>query len=151
MQGARQGDPLWLALFILVTDVLTRTRKQADKVGLVKGIRNNPCFRGIKNYHFADSTLLFCSGCLECLLPIKAILLAFDKALRLRIYFNKSLLLCLNMGEVDEANHARMLMKLSSRFAPWKGKLLSGRVELLLSIRCFRRCPPYQSLNCQKD
>ena len=88
-QGLRQGDPLSPAIFILIIGVLSRILKQASKMGLVERISSSPCFIGIQRLHFIDDTLLFYSSCPNSLLAVKAILLAFDKASRLKVNFKQ--------------------------------------------------------------
>lgn len=80
-----QGDPLSLALFILVVVVLPRPLMQAGSRDLIEGIVSHEEFRGIKSLQFADDKLLFCAGNKESIVAAKAILLAFQGATGLKL------------------------------------------------------------------
>lgn len=59
LQGIRQGDPLSLYLFLLVSDVLSRLIQNKVDYGSLKGIQMNPYDPFISHIFFADDTLIF--------------------------------------------------------------------------------------------
>ena len=85
----RQRDPFSPALFILVTDVLSRILKQAGLKGIIEGIGTKLAFSNLRSLHFADDTLLFCAGKKESIIAIKAILLGLNKPLDYASIFKK--------------------------------------------------------------
>ena len=107
-QGLRQGDPLSLALFILVTDVLSRILKQAGLKGIIEGISTKLTFSNLRSQDFDDDTLLFCASKKESVIAIKAILLGFEQASGLHNNFQKSSIISMNM----EDNEVKLLTTL---------------------------------------
>ena len=90
--GLRQGDPLSLLLFILVSYVLNRMLRLASDNNLIHGIKfpcNGP---EVLNIQYADDTLLFMEAFEIGLINLKRILCCFQTTSGLKINFTRSFL-----------------------------------------------------------
>lgn len=76
-QGLHQEDPLYVALFILANDGLSKLLRRASSLGLIGGIGPNKVSHDIKSLYFADDTFLFYAGKKDGPLAAKAILFCF--------------------------------------------------------------------------
>ncbi|WVZ84785.1 LOW QUALITY PROTEIN: hypothetical protein U9M48_031774, partial [Paspalum notatum var. saurae] len=157
-KGLKQGDPISPLLFNLVVDVLTRMLfKEAELVLL----------------EYADDTILFSSLDTSCLINLKCILTLFERISGMRINFNKSEIVTLNVGSevAHEASHLLgcpvgslplkylgvplhfdklyiediqpQVDKMMKGIAGWRGKLLSYGAHLVLIISCLANIPVY--------
>lgn len=78
-RGLRQGDPLFLFLYVLITEILTRIIRREEERGLIHGIKIARAAHSIFNLLFADDVMLFCranegkrENCTTAFRPLRA-------------------------------------------------------------------------------
>ena len=79
-RGLRQGDPLFLLLFLLIMEVLSRLLKKTEECNLVRGFHGGAMNSiGVRISHllFVDDTILFCDASRDQLLSIRLVLSCF--------------------------------------------------------------------------
>ena len=126
-RGVRQGDPLSPLLFVLAADFLQTLINTALKQGLLR--LPVPC---TSDNHFsviqyADDTLIILEGCVRQLQILKDILSIFSLATVLKVNFNKSLMVPINLDD-------EKLELLSTSFNCLKGSLPFTYLGLPLGI-----------------
>nr|CAD1831264.1 unnamed protein product [Ananas comosus var. bracteatus] len=162
-RGLRQGDPLSPLLFILCVDVLFRMLQLAVNSHLLPAIGIGEA--KIHTLQFADDILIFFDGSSRSAAVIKVILDAFSSSSGLKINFNKSSLIPINLSSeqtrlltnvfacpiqdfpikylglplspkrLRKSDYLALIEKIDNRLAGWKGNLLLRGVDSFLSIR----------------
>ena len=142
-------------LFNLITDVLNKILGRAQRAGLLQGLGNYTNCANVLNLHFADDTLLFLKADKKMIVVLRWLLLGFENLSGMKINFDKSEMVPLNISEEDGQELARLLgckvvklpimylgvplhwrklsesdwlpliEKLEKRLQSWKGKLMS--------------------------
>lgn len=97
-KGLRQGDPLSPFLFDLVADALNKMLKKAQAAGKLQGLGQFSNSTKILNLHFADDTLIFLEADPLMLENLKFLLLGFEDVSGLKINFDKSAMIPLNIS-----------------------------------------------------
>ena len=95
----RQGDPLSPLLFVLAADFLQSLVNQAKDMGLLKlpiPIQSEPDFPIMQ---YADDTLIIMEGGARQIFFLKTILQNFSDSTGLKVNYNKSMMLPINMTE----------------------------------------------------
>jgi hypothetical protein len=165
-KGLRQGDPLSPFLFNIAVQGLSCMLQRGCNLGLIEGVSIGQAGLALSHLQFADDTLIFSSAFLESMQNVKRILLCFELMSGLKVNFSKSSIFGVGiedhmcdytaqtlrckqghlpfkyLGLPIGANSCRSLMwnpiihNISSRLAPWKGKLLliGGRLCLIKSV-----------------
>lgn len=159
-RGLRQGDPLSPLLFILCVDVLFRMLHLASISHLLPAVRvGDATFHTLQ---FAGDMLLFFDGSSRSAAVIKLILDAFSDSSGLRINYQKSTIIPINLHneqasslaaffdcsthcfpinylglplspkKLCKADYLPLIEKLDNRLAGWKGLLLSRGGRLVL-------------------
>ena len=100
-KGLRQGDPLSLLLFNLVVDVLTRMLAKAADQQLISGLCPDNCPGGVICLQYADDTILLLDNNLEHAENLKTVLSCFEQVSGMRINYDKSELIPINLEEVE--------------------------------------------------
>ncbi len=95
-RGLCQGDPLSPLLFILCVDVLYRMLQSAASANLLPTVGVGEC--KVHSLQFADDLLLFFDGTLRSASTIKLILDSFARNSGLKINFDKSFLIPINLS-----------------------------------------------------
>jgi hypothetical protein len=100
-RGFRQGDPLFLFLFVIVMEVLSNMITTTVDRGLLLGfsVGSRPPAVNISHLLFADDTLIFCGANPNHLRHLCALLLCFEAAFGLKVNLAKSVLV--SVGNVD--------------------------------------------------
>ena len=172
-RGLRQGDPLSPILFDMVVDVFTKMLIKAASVNLIKGLCPNLCPGGVVSLQYADDTILFMENNAETARNLKSILTCFEQVTGMRINYDKSELVPINLGEGDVASlknifrcvvgsfpikylgiplhHDKLrredlqpiIDKILKRIAGWRGKLLSYAARVALIRSCLASIPVY--------
>jgi hypothetical protein len=154
-RGLRQGDPLSPFLFNLVADVLNKILQKAKDAGFLQGLGDFPNFGNVLNLHFADDTLIFLKADRRMINSLKWILLCFENLSGLKINFDKSEMVPLNLTheegqvlatqlgckvvglpitylgvplhwkKIQVSCWESLIDKIDKRLQGWKGKLLS--------------------------
>jgi hypothetical protein len=103
-KGLRQGDPLSPFLFNLVGDGLSKMLAKAASKGLVRGLLEDFRPGGIASLQYADDTILFSKAAEDSVLRnLKCILMWYEQVSGMRINFQKSEIIPLNLDQ-DEAH-----------------------------------------------
>jgi hypothetical protein len=168
----RKVAPLSPLLFNIVGDVLTRTLKKASEKGYIKGILETLMSEGIMALQYIDNTLLFSSWGRE-VRNLNIVLMLFEKVYGMRINFNKSEFIPMNLetDRVHEVAHVLncplgslpfkylgipihfeklkrddlqpVIDKLIKKVADWRGRLLAYNSRLVLIKTCLASIPVY--------
>jgi hypothetical protein len=77
-KGLRQGDPLSLILFNLVSEVLASLLRKAASRGLIKGVMSHLIPEGTTHIQYADDTILMVEGDDTSITNMKFILYCFE-------------------------------------------------------------------------
>ena len=96
-RGVRQGDPLSPLLFVLAADLLQSILNKAMAQGLLKAPLEIPSCPDFPVIQYADDTLLVMQADSSQLLCLKALLQTFADSTGLRVNFNKSMMIPLNI------------------------------------------------------
>jgi hypothetical protein len=98
-RGVRQGDPLSPLLFVLTADLLQSMINHAKNQGSL----NLPTPLGAGSdfpvVQYADDTLLFIEACPNQLLVLKDLLASFASTIGLRVNYNKTVMLPINIPQ----------------------------------------------------
>lgn len=106
--GVRQGDPLSPLLFVLAADLLQAAINDAFRQGMID--LPFPC-TGQTDYpviQYADNTILVLPACPRQATLIKGILSDYATSVGLKINFQKSTLIPINLDETSAGNVARI-------------------------------------------
>lgn len=125
--GVRQGDPLSPLLFVLVVDLLQSIINQAKDLNLLKlplPLRHSSDFPIIQ---YADDTLIVMEACSRQLITLKALLHSFGESTGLKVTYNKSVMIPINISE-ERLDH------LARTFSCEKGNLPFTYLGLPLSL-----------------
>ena len=98
-KGLRQGDPVSPLLFNFMADVFTRMLVKAAKQKMISGLLQNYREGCVFSLQYADDTLLFLQNNLVQARNLKWILSIFEQISGMRINFNKSDLVPINVPE----------------------------------------------------
>lgn len=115
-RGVRQGDPLSPLLFVLVADLLQSIVNKAKDLNLLKLPIPLRCFTDFLIIQYADDTLIILEACNSQLLTLKALLHSFGESTGLKVNYNKSIMIPINIEE-ERLDH------LARTFNCEKGKL----------------------------
>jgi hypothetical protein len=151
----------------LVGDVLTIVLAKATSNNLVKGVLDQFRLGGIVSLQYANDTLLFSDYDPIYLMNLRVVLSLFESISWMRINFNKSVFIPLNLGEelIHEIGHSLvcytgsmpfrylgvplhfeklkrkdvqpLMDKLVKRMAGWRGRLLAYSSRLTLIQSCL--------------
>lgn len=97
-RGLRQGDPMSPFVFDLVADALNKILSNVQAAGRIQGLGNFPNAPKVLNLHFADDTLLFLEADPLMVENLKYLLLGFEDVSGLKINFDKSEMILLNIS-----------------------------------------------------
>ena len=100
-KGLRQGDPLSPLLFNIVVDALTRMLAKVANHQLISVRCPEVCPGGIICLQYADDTILFFDNNLEHANNLKIVLCCFEQVSGMRINYNKSELIPINLEEEE--------------------------------------------------
>ena len=100
-KGLRQGDPLSPILFNNVVDVFTKMLKKAATNNLIRGLCPHFFPGGIISLQYADDTLLFVENNTSTATHLKWVLTCFEQVSGMKINFNKSELVPINLEKDD--------------------------------------------------
>ena len=117
-RGVRQGDPLSPLLFVLVADLLQSVLNKAKDMEILKlplPLRHSTNCPIIQ---YADDTLIVMEACSRQLVALKALLHSFGESTGLKVNYNKSVIVPINISE-ERLDH------LARTFNCEKGKLPS--------------------------
>ena len=92
-RGLRQGDPLSLMLFLVMTKVFSKMIKRVEGAGLLRGFKPDSRRGGgvcVSHLLFADDTNLFCDADEEQILHVRMLLLCFQAVTGLKVNALKS-------------------------------------------------------------
>ncbi len=170
-RGLRQGDPLSPFLFILCVDVLFRMLQSVASANLLPTVGIGDC--NVHTLQFADDLLLFFDGTLRSASIIRIILDSFAENSGLKINFDKSSLIPINLvkenlsdlvgflgcppqsfpliylglplspSRLRKADYLPLLEKLDKRLAAWKGSTLSRGGRLVLLNSVLSAIPTF--------
>jgi len=97
-RGLRQGDPLTPFLFIVVVEGLSGLVRQAIKANMLLGVKVGRKEVEACVLQFADDKLFLCEDSFSNVFTLKAILMCYEFASRLKVNFHKSKLANINFG-----------------------------------------------------
>jgi hypothetical protein len=98
-RGVRQGDPLSPLLFVLAADLLQSMVNRAKGQGLIRLPIPERAGSDFPIVQYADDTLLIMEACPQQLLVLKDILNSFACATGLKVNYNKSVILPINISD----------------------------------------------------
>jgi hypothetical protein len=107
-KGLRQGDPPVPLPFNLVVDVFTKMLTKAANQGIIRGLLTNIFEGGVVSLQYADDTILFLQNNLEQTCHFKWLLACFENLSGMKINYNKSDLLTLNLSDDENLVFARL-------------------------------------------
>jgi len=107
-KGLRQGDPLSPLFFNLVVDVFTKMLIRAANHGIIRGLLPSMCDGGIVSLQYADDAILFLQNDLTQACHFKWSLACFENLSGMKINYNKSDLLTMNLTEDENSALARL-------------------------------------------
>ncbi|GAU41193.1 hypothetical protein TSUD_26180 [Trifolium subterraneum] len=173
-RGLRQGDPLSPFLFLLVAEGLNVLMKSMVERNLFSGYSvGEGASISISHLQFADYTLLLGDKSWANVRALRAVLLLFESMSGLKVNFNKSMLVGVNipeswLGEAASALHCRVgkipfiylglpiggdprrlgfwepvLARLKKRLSGWKSRFLSFGGRLILLKSVLTSLPVY--------
>jgi hypothetical protein len=102
-KGLRQGDPLSLLLFNFLADVFTRMLVKVAQKKLISGLLQMYRDGGVFSLQYTDDTLLFIKNDVRQAHNLKWLLSIFEHLSGMRINFNKSDLVPINVT-IEEVN-----------------------------------------------
>ena len=98
-RGVRQGDPLSPLIFVIVADLLQSILNKAKDRGLI----NLPIALNYSSdfpiLQYADDTLIIMQALAMQLLTLKGLLQSFGSSTGLKVNYNKSMMLPINISE----------------------------------------------------
>jgi len=98
-RGVRQGDPLSPLLFVLAADFLQDLLNSAKDHGLLSLPIAHPHSQDFPILQYADDTLIFMKADARELFFLKAILNSFVESIGLKVNFNKSMMVPINVAD----------------------------------------------------
>ena len=99
LRGVRQGDPLSPLLFVLAIDLFQSILNKAMQLGLLTSPLQVDACPDFPTVQYADDTLVFLQADAKQLHCIKALLNTFADATGLKVNYNKSSLIPINVSE----------------------------------------------------
>lgn len=96
-KGLKQRDPLTPFLFLLMDEGLNGLIQWVYDLNHFSGFKVGPSKLKISHLYYTDDTLILVKPLFKTLLVIKAILMGFELALSIRVYFHKSSLIWINV------------------------------------------------------
>ncbi|GAU41596.1 hypothetical protein TSUD_196650 [Trifolium subterraneum] len=173
-RGLRQGDPLSPFLFLLAAEGLHVLMEALEEHNLFTGYRvGNSAPISVSHPQFADDTLLMGTKCWANVRALRVVLVLFETMLSLKVNFNKSMLVGVNisdswLGEAASALGCRVgkipflylglpiggdprhlifwepvLTRLKRRLSGWKSRFLSFGGRLVLLKSVLTSLPVY--------
>ncbi|GAU48313.1 hypothetical protein TSUD_405300 [Trifolium subterraneum] len=173
-RGLRQGDPLSPFLFLLAAEGLHVLMEAMEEHNLFTGYRvGNSAPISVSHLQFADDTLLMGTKCWVNVRALRAVLVLFETMSGLKVNFNKSMLVAVNisdswLGEAASALGCRVakipslylglpiggdpmclsfwepvLTRLKRRLSGWKSRFLSFGGRLVLLKSVLTSLPVY--------
>lgn len=115
-RGLRQGDPFSPFLFDLVVESLSLLLQRGLDFNLWEGIKVGRNSVTISHLQYADDTIIFCPPHLDQIMNIKRALILFHQASGLRVNFQKSSILGINLQESLHHHLASSLLCKSEKF-----------------------------------
>lgn len=106
-RGVRQGDPLSPLLFVLAADYLQALINKAKDMNLLKLPIPLQSSRDFPVIQYADDTLIVLEGDANQLFFLKSLLQNFSESTGLRVNYNKSMMLPVNISEAKLQHLAR--------------------------------------------
>ncbi|GKV11739.1 hypothetical protein SLEP1_g22962 [Rubroshorea leprosula] len=103
-KGLRQGDPLSPFLFLIVAEGLNGIINSAVSKSLFNGVQVGSSNVTISHLQFADDTILFGEANEQNIKAAKSIMRTFELVSGLKINYNKSTLIGINV-DTEEINH----------------------------------------------
>lgn len=98
-KGVRQGDPLSPLLFVLAADLLQSMVNKAWNEGLIHLPITQPASEDYPVIQYADDTIIILPADLEVMHIIKELLDSYAKATGLKINYNKSQMMPINISD----------------------------------------------------
>jgi len=150
-RGVWQGDPLSPLLFVLAADLLQSIINKAKDLGLPKLPIPLQCSSDFPILQYADDTLIIMEGCAAQLFTLKALLHSFSESTGLKVNFQKSMMVPINVS-LEKLNHLARAFGCSTRNLPFTYLglplgLTKPKVEefmlLLVNVREDCYAPPY--------
>jgi hypothetical protein len=87
-----------------MVDVLSRMMQKVAGVGLIKGLASDLVTRGVINLQYADDSILFLENDVAYARNLKYILTCFELMSGMRINYNKSELVPINIDNQEDIN-----------------------------------------------
>jgi hypothetical protein len=144
-RGVRQGDPLSPLLFVLAADLLQSLINKAKDLGLLKLPIPLHCSSDFLVLQYADNTLIIMEGCANQLFFLKTLLSSFTEVTGLKVNFQKSMMVPINLSQ-EKLNHLARTFGCSTGSLPFTYLglplgLTKPKVEEFMSIvsRCEKR------------
>jgi hypothetical protein len=106
-KGLRQGDLLSPLLFNLVVNIFTRILIKAAKRGYISGSMKSLYLEGVISLQYTDDTLLFLSYNFRSACHLKWLMTIFENLSGMKINYNKSDMVSINLEEDDVQAYAR--------------------------------------------
>jgi hypothetical protein len=97
--GVRQGDPLYPLLFVLAADLLQSIVNEAFHQNLIQLPIDNSFGQAFPIMQYADDTLIIMQANARQLFFLKCLLHSFGESTGLKVNFNNSFILPINVGE----------------------------------------------------
>jgi hypothetical protein len=107
-KGLRQGDPLSLLLFNLVSDTLATMFDNAKLAGQIRGVVPNLIEGGLTHLQYADDTIVFLNHDDQSIYNTKFLLYCFENMSRLKINYEKSEVFFLGCSAEEQKRVAEM-------------------------------------------
>lgn len=126
-RGVRQGDPLSPLLFVLAADFLQSMIIKAKNMGLLSLPIPTAYTSDFPIVQYADDTLIIMEGDAKQLFFLKALLNNFSLSTGLKVNYNKSMMVSINISE-------EKFSKLAATFGCTKGSLPFTYLGLPLGI-----------------
>lgn len=98
-RGVRQGDPLSPLMFVLAADLLQGVVNRACQLGLLTPPLQNANEQDYPIVQYADDTILIMKASQRELFNLKGILQTFTMSTGLKVNFNKTCLVPINMSQ----------------------------------------------------
>lgn len=137
-RGVRQGDPLSYLLFVLAADYLQALINKAKDMNLLKLPIPLQSFSDFLVVQYIDDTLIIMEGDPRQLFFLKTLLQNFSDSIGLKVNYNKSMMLPVNMSE-ERLDHLEGSLPFTYLGLPLG--LTKPRVQDFLSLvnKCERR------------